>query len=442
MFKKGDLIDNKYEVLDTCSDSGGMGTILFVKSKIKKYSFRLVLKYCKELDNNYIKRFKREVRYLNNFKGNSKVIQLIDSNLKYAPPYFIMKYYQDGDLSKIQVNIQNDSEYQEVVFTKMIDCISELHYKNYQHRDIKPQNFLIEYDSIIVTDLGLCKEVGAGTTFTVSNEFWGTQIYMPPEFQSGNFKDATPSSDIFMLGKSFYNLLTGRDPLYITDDDIHPAIYHIIEKCCHTRKENRYKSLTELKQNLILAYDVILGRAKGGTKALQKLNQILDRLNSENKYDVKEINEFIDLLVVIDDSEKYPIIRDIPNKLYLVLAQDKFNERLETFLNFYGEFVREEVQDFAYAETVAKNMKTVFYKSKVNKLKAKSLEHAINGSIWANRFAAMDICIEMLCSIKDNTLGILVASIILKNKDSFLSNIEIVEAKCLPIRNALTGIKE
>ena len=65
MLQAGDIVDNKYKV----TDSGGMGTILFIESLIENPSFRLVLKYCKETTQESIQRFCREIRYLNKLKG-------------------------------------------------------------------------------------------------------------------------------------------------------------------------------------------------------------------------------------------------------------------------------------------------------------------------------------------------------------------------------------
>ena len=142
MIQIGDIVDNKYKVIDVCSNSGGMGTILFVEDLGNKLPFRLVLKYCKENIPEATQRFSREIRNLDNFKGNSKVLQIHDSNLEHNPPYFVMQYYPDGDLKNIAKSLVSNVQLQEETFYKMIDCISELHTQGYQHRDIKPENFL------------------------------------------------------------------------------------------------------------------------------------------------------------------------------------------------------------------------------------------------------------------------------------------------------------
>lgn len=399
------------------------------------------MKYCKETTQESIQRFCREIRYLNKFKGNSKIIQVYDSNLDYIPPYFVMQYYKDGDLTNITERLQNNFVYQEEIFHKMIDCISELHLEGYQHRDIKPQNFLMDSSNIIVSDFGLAKAMGAGTTFTMSHVWWGTFGYTPPEFMSGDFKAASPPSDIFMLGKSFYWLLTKREPFYINDQGLHPAIFHIIEKCCHQSKDKRYQTLPELKQDLSLTFDVILNRASGVDRARQTLSQIQNRLSSEDQYDVAVIETFLDLLKKLDQSHKNSIIEELPSSCFILLAQPQFESRAIEFLKAYEVFVEDAVTAFSYAETVADNMKIIFDLNASNQLKLKALEIGIKGAIQANRFAAMDTCKSMIYSIKDKDLGILVSTIIILNASSFLKGLEPSQCQSDAVRVAVSNIK-
>lgn len=86
-------------------------------------------------------------------------MQIHDHNLAHVPPYFVMQYFANGDLTTIASALQADGNFQEQVFMAMADCISELHSKSLQHRDIKPQNFLRDNDSLVLSDLGLSKEV-------------------------------------------------------------------------------------------------------------------------------------------------------------------------------------------------------------------------------------------------------------------------------------------
>ncbi len=278
----GDIIDGKYEVIGVCSEKGGMGTILFVKPVKLNAKTRIVLKYCKSTDVEDLQRFRREVRLLGTFKANSRVVQILDQNLLYDPPYFIMPYYPDGDLLAKADTLRASHDAQEQSFLQIIDCVQELHARETFHRDIKPQNFLCKGDHIVVSDFGLTTEIGSGTGFTRSSVFWGTHGYIPPEFLNGGFKHADAAGDIFMIGKTIYVLLSGRDPLYIVSDGLHPSLLHIIERCCHVSKDLRYQTLADLKQSLVAAYDLLLGRAGNFGKVKQALTEIEELLTQSS----------------------------------------------------------------------------------------------------------------------------------------------------------------
>ncbi|HEY8716358.1 MAG TPA: protein kinase [Candidatus Acidoferrum sp.] len=208
MFDKGSIVNGKYRVEGLCSDAGGMGAIQFVTPVAGALGYQIVLKYCRQGDEESTKRFRREVRLLATFKGNSKVVQIVDQDLDHNPPYFVMKYYPEGDLSKLTSQLSTSLDLQENIFLQMIDCIQELHSRGTFHRDIKPQNFLMSNSRVLVSDFGLTTEIGSKTAFTRSSKFWGTHGFIPPEFLNGGFKYADAAGDVFMLGKTIYVMLS------------------------------------------------------------------------------------------------------------------------------------------------------------------------------------------------------------------------------------------
>lgn len=443
MIKDGELLNGRYEVQGICNDSGGMGALLYVTDITGEHTEQLVLKYCRETQEEQVKRFKREVRLLSDYKGNSKVVQLIDFDLENDPPYFVMKYYEDGDLTNIVNELSGNLEKQEAVFLNMIGCISELHSRKQYHRDIKPQNFLIDGDAILVSDFGLSMEIESGTGFTKSSMYWGTHGYLPPEFLNrGGFKNADAAGDIFMLGKSFYVLLTNRDPLYLLSDDIESPLFHVIERACSVNKEQRYQSLADLKQNIVMVYDVLLHRGGGLGETQQLLTTINDCLEQDKRYSSKDVIDFIEKLALLEADDKIRICYEIERRVYVALRQSPVVDHLKEFLDVYAEMVDSEEYSWAYAEIIASNMKVLFSGEDVpDNLKSRALELAINAAHRMNRFAAMDVCNEIIASVKNDELGIEVAAVILKNRDTFIESIEPSECKSEAIRNAINTIK-
>jgi serine/threonine protein kinase len=367
MFKVGDVIDSRYKVEGVCSDGGGMGAVLFVRRINVASPKRRVLKYCKDTAEEAIKRFKREVRLMNDFKGNNKVVQVVYSNLDHDPPYFVMDHFEQGDLTSLVPTLKGEFEAQEKLFSAMIDCIAELHAEGVFHRDIKPQNFLRSGTSLAVSDLGLSTETNSSTLFTRSSQYWGTPGYLPPEFQlPGGFKNAEASSDVFMLGKTFYYLLTGRDPMYLIQDDVPAPLMVIIERCCAPLKAGRYQSLASLKQSLSAAYDVLLGRVVGSALAHRTLRSIVDRLKTSNKYRSDEVKTFVEALSALEEKDREELCKDLPSELYPVLAQSTFAGEHRRFLEAYQGMVESGGYGWAYAETIASNMRQFFESSGVS----------------------------------------------------------------------------
>ncbi len=168
------------------------------------------------------------------------------------------------------------------------------------------------------------------------------------------------------------------------------------------------------------------------------MSQIIDGLNRGNNYIAEEVLRFLDALTVLTARELSRILYDLPRSFYFVVAQEPLESRLELFLKDYEEFVPVAVSTLSYAETVATNMREVFRSAKSNRHKAQALRCAVTGAILANRLAAMNTCREMIYSVQDEELGLLVAEIISENQGSFLSDAEPFSCRSDVVRKALS----
>lgn len=441
-FDVSEVIDGRFEVERQLTDSGGMGKVLLVSDLTGELDGTLALKYCKEDSEEHVRRFRREVRLLKSFAGNSKIVEVLASNIDYEPPYFVMKFYPDGDLTSYIGSLHENLEKQEGLFHLMIDCISELHSNKIFHRDIKPQNFLREGESIVVSDFGLGVEASSATRFTESMNCWGTQGYLPPEFHNGGFKHADETGDIFMLGKTFYVLLTGQNPTYLTDTEIHPALFHVIDRACEQDKTRRYQTLADLKQALQLAYDVMTGRGGLLGEVTQLIENIQDRLKNESKYQSSHVIEFIEKLALIDGDDQIKICLDLNSAFMSALSQGRLIPHIPAFLKIYKEMVESNQYSWSFAETIAENMQEIFDSPEVpDKTRASALELAIDAAYRMNRFAAMDTCIAMITSVKSETLGAHVAAVMHRNQHSFITGIEASQCKSEAVRKMLRAAK-
>jgi len=442
MYQIGELIDGKYTVINICSNQGGMGTVLFVKDAS---GTERALKFCDTPE--YYDRFRREIRLVKKYNGNSKVVEIIDSSLDSNPPYFVMPKAEKGNLNSVIERVQSDLEFQEFVFFRMIDCLSELHKNDDIHRDIKPENFLIHYDErIIVSDFGLAKEPDSSTRCTLTMQRGGTVEFAPPEFFTpGGFKHASYGWDIHSLGKSFYRMLVDRDARLITEDGIHPSLFYVIEKCSKSNVNDRYKNLSELKQSLRAAYDIIQKRIDPQSEYIDLLAKIEDRLNDSGKYSGNQVIQLMDLLFGLDKGELFEAIREFPKRLIRALANnDKFNEKTGKFIDHYRDMF-DDIQDcgFHFAEIVADNMQIIFEGSTIDSNKCKALDLSVYAAIKLHRFAAMDTCRTMIESINSDGLALPAVDVIEKYKNSsFVEGIESSSCKHHLIKNKLKELRD
>lgn len=255
----------------------------------------------------------------------------------------------------------------------------------------------------------------------------------------GGFKYADERGDIFMLGKSFYTLLTQRDPSNMHDRDINPIIFLILEKACHLNKDKRYDNLEQLSEAIKIAYNIILGRS---VSAFTEVRNLLNDIQSGNT-NIKNINEFFQKLPLVSKEQKNNICLDLDINFFRSIIAFEINEHLEIFFKIYREMVEEPEYGFSFAEIITNNMQIIFYADNISfKNKATALDIAIRSAYLMNRFAAMDTCSKMIISVDDDDLGLYISSIIIKNSETFVKEIEPSECKCTSILNAVSAIQD
>lgn len=444
MIVPGQVIDGRFQVGEVCSTAGGMGSILFVIDKFSPVGKPKVLKFCKDASPGALQRFQREVRLMYDLRGSEHVMTVHHFNVEHVPPYFVMDYYERGDLFNLAGQVQSDIAAQEWVFMAMLDCVEALHAKGLFHRDIKPQNFLFDGNRLVISDLGLSTEIDSLTRFTRSSEAWGTLAYLPPEFLNGGFKNADAQGDVYMLGKAFYALLTGMEPLLLQLD--HPQVPRqlrpIIDRCCRPLKEQRYRSVDELRNSLRHAYDAINGRVTGPPSAFGLITSITARFGAQGDFVEHEVRQFIDELQGLDEDGTKQICFKIPTELFPFIAQQLPHDYHAAFLKGYRVMVDTGDYTWSYAETIAKNMAVFFYDSQVSPAnRTEALRIAIIGAHNMNRFAAMDACQAMVISVDDDELAQYVHDLIIEYRDTFIADTDQNACRSIAIRNALFSVK-
>src|SRR6185503_8237753 len=114
--------------------------------------------------------------------------------------YFSMDYVEGQNLSAlVREGPLPPTKAAELVKT-IAEAIQYAHQRGILHRDLKPQNVLIdEYGRPRVTDFGLAKRTGADSNLTQTGAVMGSPSYMPPEQATGRHDQVGPHSDVYSL---------------------------------------------------------------------------------------------------------------------------------------------------------------------------------------------------------------------------------------------------
>ena len=129
-------------------------------------------------------------------------------------PYFVMGYVRGESLA---ARLRRDGKLPEDegrrVLAEIADALDHAHRQGVAHRDVKPDNVLLEDESgrALLTDFGVAKALGEGDTLTRAGSIVGTPHYMSPEQAAGR-ADLDGRSDMYSLGVMAYAMLGGRLP--------------------------------------------------------------------------------------------------------------------------------------------------------------------------------------------------------------------------------------
>ncbi|NMB99500.1 MAG: serine/threonine protein kinase [Thermoanaerobaculaceae bacterium] len=217
----------RYEILDKLGQ-GAMGVVYkardpnigrIVALKTMTHSANLPEEQRKE----YAKRFFREAQSAGALQ-HPNIVTIYDMDEDDGIPFIAMEYIEGKSLSKIIEEKGQMPVLEAVSIIKQVaEGLSFAHEKGIVHRDIKPDNILVDRNGrAVVTDFGIAHLEESNLTRT--GEVLGTPFCMSPEQILEGKLDRR--SDLFSLGVVFYLMLTGRRPF--KGETISSICYHIV----------------------------------------------------------------------------------------------------------------------------------------------------------------------------------------------------------------------
>ena len=258
----------RYQIIEELG-RGGMGKVYKVLDKEVKA--KIALKLIKPeiaSDKKTIERFRNELKTARDI-AHKNVCHMYDLNKEEGSYYITMEYVSGEDLKSLVRRVKRFDIGTAISIAKQIcDGLAEAHTLGVVHRDLKPNNIMIDRGgNAKIMDFGIARAV-KGKSITGSGVMIGTPQYMSPEQVEG--KEVDPRSDIYSLGIILYEMLTARvpfegdTPLTVGvkqkteipkdpkdfNERIPDDLNQLILKCLKKEKENRYQSAKELKSDL------------------------------------------------------------------------------------------------------------------------------------------------------------------------------------------------
>ena len=247
MLSKGQKINDRYEIVKSIGE-GGMANVYLANDTIldRKVAVK-VLRGDLSSDDKFIRRFQREALSVSNL-SHPNIVEVYDVGEEDGQHYIVMEYIEGKTLKQL-LKKRDSLTLTEVIdiMTQLTDGIAHAHESYIIHRDIKPQNIMIQDDGRIkITDFGIAMALNA-TQLTQTNSVMGSVHYLPPEQASG--KGTTVKSDIYSMGILMYELLTGTVP-FKGDNAVEIALKHMKDKIPSIRKQN--PAIPQSVENILL----------------------------------------------------------------------------------------------------------------------------------------------------------------------------------------------
>jgi len=220
------IICNRYKILDHLG-TGGMATVWLGYDTILDRKVAIKTFKIDANDEGAVKRFNREAKAVTSL-SHPNIVSIYDVENEGDFYYLILEYVEGMTLKDYMIKNPRIPIETIVHIAKQIAAgLSHAHQNGIIHRDIKPQNILMD-DNLTckITDFGIARAYG-DTTLTQTNQMLGTVYYLSPEQARGNV--ATAQSDIYSLGILIFEMITGQIP-FKGESAVAIALKHLQEE--------------------------------------------------------------------------------------------------------------------------------------------------------------------------------------------------------------------
>ena len=247
MINKGYLLGDRYRIIDTLGE-GGMANVYLAEDIILQRKVAVkILRLDLQKEPQTLARFQREALATSEL-SHPNIVMVLDVGTDHGLPYMVMEYVDGPDLkdyirANSPLNLGNIIK----IMDQILSAMSLAHKHNVIHRDLKPQNILMDkHGNIKIADFGIAVALNQNSV-TQTNSAIGSVHYMSPEQTRGGL--VTKQSDIYSLGIILYELITGNVP-FNGDSAVSIALKHAQEPIPSIRKQD--PNIPQPLENVVL----------------------------------------------------------------------------------------------------------------------------------------------------------------------------------------------
>lgn len=251
---------------------GGMGAVYEAKQVSLNRTVALkVLRFGSVSDGEAVNRFQREAETVADLH-HTNIVPIFSVGREQGVNYYAMQLIDGKSLDRIanEPDRQIDTKTAADWGLQAAEALTHAHQRDVIHRDVKPSNLILDRDGRIwLSDFGLAKR-SDDVTLSVAGTLLGTPRYMSPEQAEAATRTIDHRSDIYSLGATLYELVTGQ-PVFaaetphgiinqiLTKDPVAPRKHKveisrdfetILLKCLSKNASQRYSSASELAEDL------------------------------------------------------------------------------------------------------------------------------------------------------------------------------------------------
>ena len=223
---QGEVIAGRFEIVELIG-KGGMSSVFKAHDRLldRIVALKILHPHFTE-DEEYVERFRREARSVAQL-SHPNIVTVIDRGEDEGRQYIVFEYVEGENLKQLLERTGPMPVRDALIMAlQMARALSFAHGRGLIHRDVKPQNVLLNADGQAkMTDFGIARSLDVQGV-TITGTVLGTSEYIAPEQARGNQVDA--QTDVYSLGVVLYELLTGRVP-YDGDNFVTVALRHVNE---------------------------------------------------------------------------------------------------------------------------------------------------------------------------------------------------------------------